>query len=223
MAKSPPSPFPGTQCCFPLTNYLSSPLQTHSFAQFCTNARLQVQPVQRACNALRKWQTFRFEAVFCIYNHSHPVFHPCILLYSWSLHVVCFPQAVAFPMMPGHDHTSLLDDTVMISDSSKQMETLLSLHVHMHILRDITRPISREILWLFCGNIVASAPILARYHCGRTRSYCVTSLDRSSQKAFSLKQQVFAAWRRDYANVDRLHSGQRLKAMIVDLTENSRI
>ena len=33
MAKSPPSPFLGTQCCFPLTNYLSSPLQTHSFAQ----------------------------------------------------------------------------------------------------------------------------------------------------------------------------------------------
>ena len=97
MAKSPPSPFPGTQCCFPLTNYLSSPLQTHSFAQFCTNARLQVQPVQRACNALRKWQTFRFEAVFCIYNHSHPVFHPCMLYVFLKLLHFPWCQAMITP------------------------------------------------------------------------------------------------------------------------------
>ena len=207
MAKSPPSPFPGTQCCFPLTNYLSSPLQTHSFAQTpdckcnlfkghvmrCANGKLLDL---KQCSAFIIIVTRYSTPACCMFSSSCCISHDAT---PWS-HLVTWWHC---------------DDPRFI----KADGNIVIFARALHILRDITRPISMEILWLFCGNIVASAPILARYHCGRTRSYCVTSLDRSSQKAFSLKQQVFAAWRRDYANVDRLHSGQRLKAMIV--TENS--
>ena len=80
------------------------------------------------------------------------------------------------------------------------------------------------------SNIDGNNVVVLRKYCCQCSNIGQISLWKDAQllrditrpiltKGFLSQTTGFAAWRRDYANVDRLHSGQRLKAMIV--TENS--